>query len=558
LTRDDRNDRTRRADVCVIGGGLTGLMTAKAALAAGKSVIVVERGREYLPQSQDRKTWWKEAVVAGPEEADGYRHYRNTFDEAAKHFDDLVENESGPPPWNFAYNMWYGIGGASQMWSGLSWRLTPGDFRTASQYGYGTDWPIGYDDLAPFYSRAEHFLEVSGPAPEVRAGYRYWPWDNDFTYPHFPLSYLDRRFQEALGDLGELVAQPHAVRNKPADEGGCVGAKTCVKFCASKAIFKGNERILPDIMFDPNLEILFNTAVTRLDWSNAEGRITGLQAVTHGEDAPFVIEAETYFLCGNTFENIRLIQHSEARHGRPFGAASPLVGRYFSSHGAVTYTVVMAEDVYPARGRPTHASVIEWVNRPDGAQRGGVTMEVWNSDFTMGYAPWQHFQAHAAQGHWGGHLFNLLESYERRFCISMIFETEMTADKRVTLSPARVDKFGIPVGRVDLGQSAVDAATLAQAEALAARIGARPQLADFFENGRGINGNHPLGGLRMSDSAATGVVNARCRSHDFANLYILGGGAFCSTGSFNPTLTIMALAIRAFEDPDLGWADVPF
>lgn len=550
--------QNKKYDVCIIGGGLTGLMAAKAALSEGKSVILVERGGEYTPHETDRRTWWKENVYFTKSKEDGYLHYRNKFEGEEKYFDDLVENESGFPPWSFQYNMWYGIGGASQMWSGMSWRLAPEDFETKSYYGYGQDWPISYGDLAPFYDRAEQLLEVSGPSRDVRSQFKYWPWENNFSYPHFPLSYLDKKFQSVLGDLGELVPQPHAVRNKPAEDGGCVGAKTCVSYCASKAIFKGNERILPDIIFDENLEILFNTAVTCLKWDVNAGRITDVICKTCDEPNTFSIEAETFFLCGNCFENIRLIKYSETQTGQPFGKSSPWVGRYFSSHAAVTYTVVLDEYVFPVRGRPTHASVIEWVQRDPGTRTGGITLEVWNNDFSMGYAPWEHFNAHFKEGHWGAHLFKLLDSFERRFCISMIFETEMTENKCLTLSPTSVDKFGIPVGRVDLGLSEVDQVTLEKVENIAANISGRRGVAEFFENGRGINGNHPLGGLRMSESAETGVINDRCRSHDFDNLYILGGGAFCSSGSFNPTLTITALAIRAFEDPALGWKNVPY
>ena len=537
---------------------MTGLMTARAALAEGKTVLLIERGGEYRPSELDRDTWWKESFTSTPASEKGYLHYRNSFEGDSKYFDDLVQNKSETPPWSFIYNMWYGIGGASQMWSGMSWRLDPDDFCTKSYHGYGFDWPISYDDLAPFYDKAEQLLEVSGPDADTIKSFKYWPWKNNFSYKHFPLSYLDHKFQNVLGDMAELVPQPHAVRNKPVEDGGCVGAKTCVSFCPSKAIFKGNERLLPDILFDDKFEILLDTAVTRIDWDNEAGKINYVSCQTYGEDEPTCIEAETFFMCGNAFENIRLIKYSEQQNGVPFGAASPLVGRYFSSHGAVTYTVIMKEDVFPVRGRPTHASVIEWVKRPPGTRQGGVTLEVWNSDFTLGYGPWRHFQSHAAKGHWGGHLFNLLQSFERRFCISMIFETEMTENKCLTLSSTNRDKFDIPIGRVDLGLSPLDHETLRRTEELASQIGSRPQIAEFFENGRGINGNHPLGGLRMSADASTGVVNDRCRSHDFKNLYILGGGAFCSTGSFNPTLTIAALALRAFNDPELGWNNVPY
>lgn len=545
-------------DVCIVGAGLTGLMAAKAALAQGLKVIVVERGQEYIPDELDRETWWKESVMGKEMGRGGRFHYKNSFKNSSKYFDDLVQNESAPPPWAFQYNMWYGVGGSSQMWSGMAWRLTPEDFKTKSHFGYGADWPISYDDLVYYYDRAERFLEVSGPPHSVRSKYKYWPWENNYAYENFPLSYLDEIFQEIVGGVGELVAQPHAVRNLPAEKGGCVGAKTCVSYCPSKAIFKGGERILPDIVFDDKLNISTNTAAIRVEWSNEDSEITAVVCENRSENRFFRVKAKKFFLCGNAFENIRLIKYSEIQNKKRFGLSAKNVGKYFTSHGAVTYTTVLREEVFPVRGRPTHASVIEWINRPRDSGYAGITMEVWNSDFTMGYAPWEHFEQHLNKGHFGWKLFDLLKSYEKRFCVSLIFETEMVAEKRVKLSSNGVDKFGIPFGSVDVGISDFDKRTLKKVEDIANSIKGSRGVVDLFENGRGLNGNHPLGGLRMSVSAREGVVNDRCRSHDFKNLYILGGGAFCSTGALNPTLTIVALAIRCFEDPELGWSNVPF
>jgi choline dehydrogenase-like flavoprotein len=544
-----------RADVCIIGGGLTGLLAAKAALAQGKKVVLIERGGEYNPENSNRDTWWKEAVEAKTVDDDGFVHYKNAFPHSELYFSDLVENESEAAPWSFNYNMRYGIGGAAQMWSGMTWRLMPEDFATKEKFGYGCNWPIGYDQISPYYDRAEQILEVSGPSAENRATYKYWPWNNNFKYEHFPLSHLDKKFQETLGDIGELVPQPHAVRNKPVEDGGCVGAKTCVSYCASKAIFKSNDRILPDIIFSENLEIIFNAAAVRIDWDNAAGKINYIVCKQDEDQELFSVKADVYFLCANAFENVRLIKYSELQNKKTFGRTSPWIGRFFSSHAAVTYTVVMRDEVYPVRGRPTHASVIEWAKpefRPD---HGGITLEVWNSDFTLGYGPAAHFNAHASQGHWGPHLFKLLKSYERRFCISMIFETEMSREKVLSLSPTRVDRFGIPIGRADVGLTDTDFKSLSRVEEIVKNIAQQPDVEELFENGRGLNGNHPLGGLRMSRTAQSGVINEYCRSHDFNNLYILGGGAFCSTGSFNPTLTITALALRAFDDPALGWTN---
>ena len=536
-----------------MGSGLTGLLVARRALQAGKKVVILERGVEYAPDEFDRNTWWKEETRIKEEYADGTFLYANEFAGASKYFDDLAQIEGKGHPWTFQYNMWRGVGGSSQMWSGMAWRLCPDDFQTKSKFGYGTDWPISYAEMAPYYDRAEELLEVAGPSPKETASYKYWPWSNNFQYPPFKLSYLDKKFQSVIGDEGEIVAQPHAVRNKSPEDGGCVGAKTCVSYCPTKAIFKGNERILPEILFDDNLIIMSNACATRIIWKNDGDIIEGIEALDHETGVSTTIEAETYFLCANALENIRLIKSSEMLNGGAFGDSSRYVGKYFSSHAALTYTVDLEEKVFPVRGRPTHGSVIEWVAREQGEYRTGVTMEVWNSNFIRGYHPKRHFEVLAEEGHWGNYLFDTLERYEHQFCVSMIFETEMVEEKEVSLSTRNFDKFGLPLARADVQLTSLDLQSVRFIEGKIDQIRNRFGVRSIEMNGCGLNGNHPLGGLRMSDSADTGVVDSFSRCHDFKNLYILGGGAFCSTGSFNPTLTITALALRALDDPRLGW-----
>ncbi|MDG6094272.1 GMC family oxidoreductase [Acetobacter sp. AN02] len=544
-------------DVCIIGAGLTGLLVARKFIESGKRVLLVERGGEYLPEMEDRNGWWREETVSEVPTPDGRILTRNTFDGAEELFPDLAACDTRNAPWNFQYNMWRGVGGSGQMWSGMAWRLAPHDFRLHDTFGTGRNWPISYEDISPYYDRAEALLEVSGPGADVAETYRYWPWKNNYAYPPFRLSYLDTSFQASIGEIGEIVMQPHAVRNRPASEGGCVGAKTCVSFCPTGAIFKSRDRLFDDIAMDDNLEIMVETCCLSLDWDEGSGRITGAILRERGSEEEIPVEADLFFLCANALENILLIRRSEVRTGKVFGKTSPQVGRRFSSHGAFTYSVLTDQPVFPVRGRPTHGSVIEWVDRTPEERRNGVTMEVWQSDFLRGYHPREHLEKDIAAGHWGVTLFRRMAEYERRFAISFVFETEMSDITGVSLSPDYTDAYGMPLPLVKVSLGENDENTISFIRRKVAEIAESPGIARLEQIGCGLNGNHPLGGLTMSDSAETGVVDRYGRSHDFSNLYITGGGAFCSTGSFNPTLTITALALMTLDDPRLGLVSEP-
>lgn len=537
-------------DVLVVGSGLTGMIAAEAAVKAGLDTVVLERGDEYLPDDTNRRTWWREDTEPdGPPTADGFQRFRNHWPWAEEGgFNDLVSNESYGHPWGFQYNMWYGIGGAARMWSGLAWRLHPDDFRTRSLHGYGTDWPLSYDELAPWYDLAETRLEVAGPqAPQDP---RFWPWQNNFAYPAFKHSYLDRELQRIFGADATLLHQPHAVRNRPADEGGCVGAKTCVKHCPTNAIFRPNDRFLPEILFAPNFQLHALSPATHLEVDDG-GTVTGVRFCQEGR--AMRARARHVFLAANAVENARILLNSGRLAGKPVANGSGQLGRHFASHGAVTFRLHMQDKVYPQRGRPTNASALDWLAGPERDRVNGHILEIWNSDFSTGNTPWEHLRnIHQREGHWGATLLDKVLDFERRTDVVFVFEREMTGDSFITLAE-RTDKFGLPIARTVTPCTYRDFATIRRIDERAQALFARPGIARFECFGRGVNGNHPLGGIRMSASPSDGVVDTWCRAHDHPNLYVLGGGAFCSTSALNPTLTIAALALRAVRDPRLGW-----
>ncbi|MBI5511347.1 MAG: GMC family oxidoreductase [Deltaproteobacteria bacterium] len=540
------------ADVCIIGGGLAGTIVAERALKRGRKVLLIDRGADYRTHDTDRSTWWWDHVVTTEAGIDGrFTRYKNDFPGAAARFDDLAEIESTADLWAFRYSMRYELGGSAARWYGLSFRLHPDDFKTKSLFGYGEDWPIGYDDLAPYYDQAEEILEVSGPsAPDAAV----WPWHNKFVYPAFKQSYLDLRFEAASGGLVRLVPQPHAARNRPEWEGGCLGMKTCVQHCTAGAIFRPQNRILSSYLFNDRLHVLSLTAVTHLELSQDGAKIEAV----HGVDsagAPLTARARHFFLAANAVENVRILLASAEKTGEPVANRSGTVGRYFASNGEVTCTAVLDEPVFPNRGRPTTSSCLSWLSRDERAGRNAVVLEVWNGDVTRGGdSPWAQLAATwERQGLWGEELALSLADYEHRFSIVFSYETEMTAASTLSLGRAR-DRFGLPLARAAITPTARDLSTRAFIAAKAGALRGQKAMRSLAVARDGLSGCQPRGGTRMSASAETGVVGDRCRSHDHENLYVLGSGPFCSTGSFGPSLTIAALALYAADDPALGWS----
>jgi len=540
--------RRFEADVCVVGCGLAGIIVAQRALSRGLKVVVLERGGQYRPHDIDRRTWWSEQVAAVQRGIDGrWTRYKNDFPAAADHFDDLVEIESSSDSWAFRYGSRYGVGGGLAVWHGLVWRLHPNDFRTQSLYGYGQDWPITYEDLAPYYDRAEQLMEVSGPEdvdPTL------WPWKNNFQYPAFKQSYLDRRLEAIADGQFRLVLQPHAARNKDEWEGGCIGAKTCVQQCAAGAIFKPHTRMLTELLFKDNFYLADRAAVTHLCLGE-RGRVR--MAGGTSEDGPFEVRADWFFLAANAIENVRILLNSERVTGVAVANGSGNLGRFFGTQGTHTYNVTTAEPVYPSRGRPTHASCIDWLAHEQRKEFNAVVMDVWNSDLTRPMAPWKQLQTlWRDKGVWGRQLVEDLQASERRFSLVYSFELEMLSHNRIVLA-SRIDKYGIPLARIALVPGPREHKTVEFVERQAERLRATEGVEALELVRRGVNGNHALGGTRMSESPSCGVVNARCRAHDHQNLYILGAGTFCTTGALSPSLTIAALTLRAVDDPQLGW-----
>ncbi len=537
-------------DIIVAGAGLTGLVVARECLAKGLKVLVLERGEEYRPPADPQRAdlirlgWWSEETREVPSDRPGaYVRYRNEW-QASELFDDLAEIEAIHGPWAFRYNMRFGIGGSAKVWSGMTWRLLPDDFQCRTKFGHSADWAVGYDDLCPFYDEAEAMLGVSGPCIEDRS---IWPWETHYPYPSFGRSSLDRRIGDLLAPELRFVEQPHAAINDPQSAATCIGSKTCVQRCPTGALFHPDERWLNTLVFDDNFHLETNAYVVDMPLTAQGQKVSGVRYVQDGElrtaTADFVV------LAANTVENLMILSRTAREAGRPVCDRSGHLGRGFASHGAVTFSLVAEEPLLPAQGRPTHVSAINPMLETDRAIQHGHVVEVWNSDFSYGYAPWeQYWNMHDRQRAWGRSLFDQVREYEHRCQLAYIFETEMSPDKRLVESETLTGRYNTPLARALTYPTERDQAAQDHVMRSGLALNGRPGIRQVECSGCGLNGNHPLGGYRMSESPQDGVVNSFGIAHDVGNLALFGGGMFCSTGVLNPTLTITALALRGIRN----------
>ena len=544
--------RRVETDVLVIGSGFTGSVVARKYVDQNRNVVMLERGNSYAPrriQALDpnaRSTWWLEQTkVVGRNTSLKFgplNHVVNTF-ENKQSFSDLAEVFTGLEPYGFNYNMFRAIGGSGNVWSGFAWRFPPDDFSVRSKLGYGRDWALSYADLAPFYDEAERLLGVSGPEG---AHEPWWPWLTSYVYPEFERSYLATKVQKILGPLFEFVGQPHAAINDPSNPKSCEGYKTCANYCPTGALFRPFERLIEPILFNDGFFIEEGVAAVDIVLSECDKSINHVVGFDGSEYSSYY--AKEVFLCGNTVENIRLLQYIKQKNSSFLASTGNSIGSGMTSHYGVSVKVRTKEKLFPVRGRPTHISSIQGLKSDIRREKsiGGIVVEVWDSDYTLGGTPQSHLINLSMKGHWGETLAKQVSNFEGQFMLNFVFETESHPQKQVYLSED-IDKFGIPIACITMPFTERDHRTLAVVFDYVEKISHLPDIESVEITGMGYNGNHPLGGVNMGDSPNNSVTDSFGRCHDVPNLHILGGGGFSSVSALNPTLTIVALTLRSLS-----------
>lgn len=506
-------------DVLIIGSGHAGGMAAKILTEKGISCLMLNAG-PVVDVARDTK---HEPAYALP-----FRGFRppdrvpHVFQSNGFDANVWVDEEEVPYTYDPAnpYN-WVRVrlfGGRSLFWSRQSFRLSDYELKGKSHDGFGEDWPISLADLAPFYSRVEEIFQVQGRNENIPQ----YP-DGNFVADDTPWSSSMLRFKEAGQRAGVPVCRQRRAHGRD-------GLASSVNL------------LLPDAFATGKLEALQNVVVRELTIDKQTGLASGAHFVDRLTRREMTVQARVVVLAAGTLESTRLLMNSQLAN------SSGVLGHYLMDQ---IYGAGVTCSVPEARGGKATAELMggsaliprfrNISTRSDKFLRGYAL----NVTSRIGPIEPRNFAAYGVE------LQNKLDLYHgSAVSMTMMGEVLGRHENLVRINKDVVDAWGIPVLHVQtkytdneysMARDAVDTCV-----SLANASGFEVLSKNTQPNPPGYS-IHEVGTCRMGNDPKHSVLNQWNQSHDIKNLFVVDGSGFTSAGWQNPTMTILALSMRASE-----------
>lgn len=497
--------------VVIIGTGAGGGVLANELAQKGISVVALEAGARHLPEDFVNDEWESFGQLAWLDPRTTSGDWR-----VAKDF-------SGLPAWIVK-----SVGGTTQHWAGASLRFQDHEWKAKTTYGdvQGAnllDWPIDPREMDDYYTKAEDKLGVT------RTGNR----------PGLPGSNNYLVFEKGAKALGYEEVHTGRMAIQTRDDGDripCQQTGFCFQGCKWGAKWSAGYVDIPAGEATGNLEVRPQSHVARI-LHNEAGKVTGVEYYD-ANGTPQMQKARIVCVAGNSFESPRLLLNS-ASEMFPDGLAnsSGQVGRNYMRHMTGSIYGVFDKPVKMWRGT-TMAGIIQDEARHDPSRGfvGGYELETLSLGLPF-------MAAFLDPGGWGREFTSALDHYENMAGMWIVGEDMPQETNRVTLNHEVTDQYGLPVANVHFDDHPNDIAmrnhAYKQGQAIYEAVGATRTFPT-----PPYPSTHNLGTNRMSENPRDGVVNKWGQTHDIANLFISDGSQFTTGAAENPTLTIVALAIR--------------
>jgi choline dehydrogenase-like flavoprotein len=544
-------------DVCVVGSGAAGGMAAKVLTEGGFDVVMLEAGPLLNPaRDYTEHTWPYQLPHRGAGIAGRGFNRAGSHELDVAHIAEEIEGEpySNAPGSAFRWTRGRILGGRTNHWNCVALRFSEHDLRTRSLSGYGEDWPVRYQELAPYYDRVESLIGVYGS----REGIPSAP-DGIFLPPPAPRC-SDRLIQRGCEKLRiPCIAGRAAILTKP-HQGRvpCHYCAQCTQGCRTGSSFSSSQVLIPPALKTGRLRII-PLAMVRQVLVDGTGRACGVSYIDKTTRTEQRVRSRMVWLGASACESARLLLNSRSAQF-PDGLAnsSGAVGRYLMESVATTVTGSFPElaRIPPHNHDGTgsvHVYITWWKYDRRNDFQGGYHAEIFGGP-AMPRAGLFEQVAQQAQGY-GASLKKLCkESYGTN--IQLLGRGEMIPNEKsfCELDFHTVDQWGIPTLRFhlqwsdnerrmaqDMNQSFREIVEAAGGTATSQRL--HPEFGYLAAGGVA----HEVGTVRMGADPKTSVLNRFCQAHDVKNLFVTDAGCFTTGPDKNPTLNILALSWRAAE-----------
>ncbi len=510
--------------IAIVGAGVVAAAFADTFTRAGHDVVIFERGPDlpypHQPQFEDS--------VMGVEDSQRFR----------AHHELRKVTQSGDYVRDLTAERVMGVGGSATQWAGLTMRMRPDDFKLRTRFGFSADWPITYEELEPWYCEAESFLGVSGTDDDNPFAPRR---SKPYPLPSFPLTPDDHRLVALLGKGGiHMHSTPQArtrldFDGRPAcmNFGVCevcpIGSRYSPNHHLQRAVATGRCRILPD------------TSVRRIVL-DAQGRARALVVRGNRDAAEREHAADLVIVAAGAFDSARLLLMS--RDGaRPDGIGNRggQVGANLVFHHVWSGHMHWKEPMFAGTVGWWTGQSQQFCEPKERGRIGGIKIELPSNI-------WQSHVKEAGEEPTAADVMRRMEVVRRCRRVAIHAESSTSPDKRLTLSTTYRDLFGDPVPHVQYSLDEFDRRSFEWGvqifERVAKTTGAREwffrEMIDFATFA------HHMGTTRMGTNERDSVTDGMGRVHGVQGVWTLGLGSFVGAGgAVNPTLTAVALALRA-------------
>jgi len=544
-------------DAIVIGSGISGGWAAKEFCDNGLKTLVLERGRD-VQHIKDYPTatqhpWdfpHRGQVPLQVRQDNPITSKCYAFGEASEHF--FVKDKEHPYQQEkpFDWIRGYQVGGKSLLWARQVQRWSKYDFEGPARDGFAVDWPIRYEDIAPWYSHVEKFVGISGNYD----GLDTLP-DGEFL-PAWKMNAVEKEVQKRIMDsykdrnvvIGRCahLTEPQEIHLQQG-RGQCMARSKCERGCPYGGYFSSNASTLPWAAKTGNLTLRPDSVVHSIIYDEKKGKAVGVQVIDKVTKKSNEYFAKIIFVNAATLNtNLILLNSISSRFPQGLGNDNGLLGKYVAFHnyrGSLSAQMEGFEESYYYGRRPTAVMMPNFRN-----------VRKQEMDFLRGYmvfysatrAGWGRYagdvplgaplkEAVTEPGGWG--IYMMMQG-----------ETIPKEENHVRLSQDEKDEWGMPLLKISVGYDDNDEKSLKdfleQGSEMLEKAKAKNIHTNDSKQAPGLD-IHEMGGVRMGWDPKTSLANRYNQLHACPNVFVTDGACMTSTSTQNPSLTFMALTARA-------------